>query len=73
MDLIKTNKISLLSTEMFDDLLTLAIDKVPLKDFSPEDAIDLWWKDKLRRPNQRPRRPYKKQARPLKQQQLLKI
>ena len=33
-----------------------------LKIFCPDDAIDLWWKDKVRRPNQKRRRPYRKRG-----------
>ena len=62
MNVIKTKKRSLLSNEALDDLLTLASAKVPLKDFCPDDAIDLWRKDKLRRPNQKQRKPYKKRG-----------
>ena len=34
----------------------------PLKEFCPDAAIDLWWKDKLRRPNQKKRREYMKRT-----------
>ena len=30
----------------------------PLKEFCPDAAIDLWWKDKLRRPHQHIRKDY---------------
>ena len=43
---------SLLSNESLDDLLLLNTDKVPLSSFNPERAIELWWNDKTRRPNQ---------------------
>ena len=33
---------------------------MPLKEFSPDEAIDLWWSDRVRRPNQKPRNPYRK-------------
>ena len=39
-----------------DDLLLIAMDETPLADFSPNSAIDLWWKDKRRRPNQQKRK-----------------
>ena len=62
-NVIKTKKRCSLSNESLDDLLTITSAQVPLKDFNPDDAIDLWWKDKVRRPNQKPRRPYKKRKR----------
>ena len=35
-------------------------DRVPLQDFNPGAAIDLWWKSKTRRLNQPPRKQYAK-------------
>ena len=49
-----------LSTETLNDLLTVAINTESPEDFNPDPAIDLWWKDKIRRPNQKLRKPYKK-------------
>lgn len=60
---IKTKKRCLLSNESLDDLLTITSSRVPLKEFCPDNAIDLWWKEKVRRPNQKSRRPYKKRKR----------
>ena len=62
MNVIKTNKRSLLSNESLDDLLLLSTDSAPLKEFCPDAAIDLWWKDKLCRPNQKKRREYMKRT-----------
>ena len=59
---IKTDKRSILSGEFFDDLLLLNTDKVPLTSFVADQAIDLWWTDKIRRSNQRPRKKYKKHS-----------
>ena len=59
-NVIKTKKRCSLSNESLDDLLTITSAHVPLTDFCPDDAIDLWWKEKVRRPNQKARRPYKK-------------
>ena len=58
MNVIKTNKRSLLSNESLDDLLFLTNDVVPLKDFCPDSAIELWSSDKLRRPNQNKRKKH---------------
>ena len=27
--------------------------QIPIDDFNPDTSIELWWKDKFRRPNQR--------------------
>lgn len=37
-------------------------DKVPLQDFSPEAAIDIWWGDKTQRPTSGPRTQYKRRT-----------
>ena len=60
--LIKSEKRSSLSNETLDDLLALTVDPIPLKSFNPDASIELWWKDKLRRPNQQPRKAYEKQS-----------
>ena len=59
-NVIKVENTSLLSNESLDDLLLLNTDKVPLSSFNPERAIELWWSDKTRRPNQQKRKKYKK-------------
>ena len=58
----KSSKRSLLSNEALDDLLMVSTEGVPLKDFSSDHAIDLWWKDKVRRPSQKPRKQYAKRS-----------
>ena len=55
--MIKSNKRTSLKKDTLDDLLVLAIDNVPLSDFCP-DAIELWWKDKVRRSSQSERKEY---------------
>ena len=60
MNVIKTSKRNLLTNESLDDLLLLSIEGPPLKHFCPDSAIDLWWKEKMRRLHQNPRKPYKK-------------
>lgn len=60
-NVIKSTKRTQLSNQTLDDLLIVATSGVPLEEFNSNHAIDLWWKDKLRRPNQSPRAPYKKQ------------
>ena len=58
MKVIKTDKRSVLSNESLDDLLMVSISGPPLKEFCPDAAIDLWWKDKLCRPHQQGRKAY---------------
>ena len=55
-NVIKMDKRSLLLNESLDDLLMLNTDKVPLSRFNADSAIQLWWKDKTRRPNQTTRK-----------------
>ena len=62
LNVVKTNKRTSLTNESLDDLLLLTSDSIPLKNFCPDDAIDLWWKDKVRRPHQRSRKQYKKRT-----------
>ena len=57
---IKTDNRSSMSNEVLNNLLTININKHPLKEFSPDSAIKLWWDAKLRRPNQHKRKKYKK-------------
>ena len=56
--LIKVDKRSSLGNELLDDLLVLNSDRVPLNSFNADHSISLWWSDKVRRPNQRPRKDY---------------
>ena len=58
-NVMKSTKRTQLSNQTLDDLLIVSTAGVPLKEFNPDHAINLWWKDKLRRPNQRPRAQYK--------------
>ena len=62
LNVIKTNKRTSLSNESLDDLLLLTSDGVPMKDFCPDDAINLWWNSKVRRPQQSSRKLYKKRT-----------
>ena len=63
MKVAKTKKRSLLSNEALDDLLMITSARVPLREFSPDEAVDLWWIDRARRPNQKSRKPYRKHKR----------
>ena len=58
-NIIRTDKRSLLSEESFDDLLLLNSRKIPSSSFVADQAIDLWWTNKTRRPNWNPRKKTK--------------
>ena len=59
-NVIKSSKRTQLSNEALDDLLILTTAWDPLEKFNPDHAIDLWWKHKVCRPNQKLKAPYKK-------------
>ena len=60
LNVIKSNKRVHLNNDTLDDLLTISASNETLEDFDPDPAVNLWWNDKVRRPNQKQRRPYKK-------------
>jgi hypothetical protein len=62
LNLIKSSKRTSLGSGTLDDLLVLNADKLPLQEFSPESAIDLWWDAKTRKPSHGPRMQYKKRT-----------
>ena len=43
---------------MTTDLLMINTDPIPVKQFYPDHSISLWWKDKTRRLNRKPRKEY---------------
>ena len=49
--LIKSNKRTPLTDCTLSDLLTVNADKLPLQDFSPDAAINLWWDAMSRKPS----------------------
>ena len=62
LNLIKCSKRTSLSRDTLNDLLVLNADKIPLQEFTPEAAIDLWWDAKTRKPSHAPRKQYKKRT-----------
>ena len=60
LNVIKTNKRTSLTNEALNDLLLIATESIPLSEFCPDPAIDLWWKARVRRPHQRKRKTYVK-------------
>jgi len=48
--------------DTLDDLLSISAANMPLSDFNPNEAIDLWWADKIGCSNQSIRKQYKKHA-----------
>ena len=65
---IKQEKRSSMSNELLDDLLAINVEKVNVEEFDPDDSIELWWKAKTRRPNQRKRKSTEKRNYRLQQQ-----
>lgn len=57
---IKVDKRSSMSNELLDDLLVINVDKVNIEKFKADHSIDLWWRSKMRRPNQTARKVYEK-------------
>ena len=48
-------------TTTLDDLMEIACEGPEFEKFSAEDAVHLWWEDRNRRPNQKPRKEYRPQ------------
>ena len=59
MKIVKTDRRCSLNNNTLDDLL-LNTNKVPVQDFNPETAVNLWWKAKTR-PSQQPTKQYASQ------------
>ena len=49
---IKTDRRCSLQTSTLDDLLEVNLEGPAIKDFSSASAVELWWQDRMRRPNQ---------------------
>ncbi len=49
---IKTNRCCSLQTSTLDDLLVVNLEGPAIKDISSASAVELWWQDRMRRPNQ---------------------
>ena len=56
LNVIKDKKCTCLTNESPDDLLSLLSNKIALKDFNPDQSIDLWWSTKKRRLTQKERK-----------------
>ena len=63
-NVIKTEQRTVLANSSLDDLLVINCDAVSVVDFTPDEAIQIWWDDKVRRPNQKPRKQYKRHRKP---------
>ena len=60
-NVIKSNKRTSLTNDTLDDLMVSTMCS-PLKDFNPNKAVDLWWREKVRRPNQKSRKQHEKRG-----------
>lgn len=56
LNVIKDKKRTCLTNQSLDDLLLLLSNKVSIKDFNPDQSIDLWWSAKRRRLTQKERK-----------------
>ena len=59
---IKTDRRTALTSDTLDDLMGINIEGPSLSGFSADHAVQLWWADHTRRPNQRPRKEYRKRV-----------
>ena len=59
MKIVKTNRRTSLT---LDDLMEINVEGPELENFSPDHAVQLWWSDRTRRPNQASRKQYRKRA-----------
>ena len=59
---IKTDRCMSLHTSTLDDLMEINIEGPNPDKFAGDDAVQLWWEDRLRRPNQRERSEYRPRA-----------
>ena len=62
MKIVKTNRHTSLLSSTLDDLMEINVEGVELENFSPDRAVQLWWSDRTRRPNQAPRKQYRKRV-----------
>ena len=60
MKVVKTDQRTSLKTNILDDLMETNVEGPSLDNFSADRAINLWWSDRTRRPNQKPRKEYRK-------------
>lgn len=56
---VKTDRRTSLHTDTLDDLMEINVEGPLLENFSADLAVDLWWADCARRPNQGPRKEYR--------------
>ena len=55
---IKSERRSSLCTSTLDDLMEINMEGPALESFTADSAVDLWWKDTTRRPNQKEQKDY---------------
>lgn len=62
MKIIKTDRRTALTSDTLDDLMEINVEGPSLSGFSADHAVQLWWADHTRRPNQTPRKEYRKRV-----------
>ena len=60
--IIKVDRRSSLGNNSLRDMLTVIADGVSMKDFDPDPCIELWWKAKSRKLDQKKRKEYRKRT-----------
>ena len=59
---VKTDRRTSLLTSTLDDLMEINVEGPTPESFSADDAVQLWWADRMRRPNQGARKQYQSRA-----------
>ena len=54
--LVKTDRRTQISHQTLIDILEIRLEGPPLKDFTPDKAVEAWWNESARRPNQSARK-----------------
>ena len=60
MKVVKTDRRTSLKADTLDNLMEINVEGPSVENFTADHAIKLWWGDKTRWPNQKPRKQYRK-------------
>ena len=62
MKVVKTDRRTSLLTSTLDDLMEINVEGPTPENFSADNTVQLWWADRIRRPNQGTRKEYRPRA-----------
>ena len=62
MKVVKTDRHTSFLTSTLDDLMETNVEGPTPENLSADDAVQLWWADRIRRPNQGARKEYRPRA-----------